>query len=133
MGTLLLTLSAGVLGGAVALGLALAAILVRSEGRSRAGKPLGAVHGAAGLIGFGLLIASLSRDTSGRALRGVASGTASFGLIAAVLLAIALLAAGVIVTQRLRHRAVPVLVVAVHATIAITGFVILLAYVSVPN
>ena len=91
--------------------------------------PLGAVHGSAGLIGLGVLIAALGPGVH----RGAASGTASFGLIAAVLLAIALLAGGFIATQRMRRHAVPVLAIAVHVTIAITGFVILLAYVSIPN
>ncbi len=64
--------------------------------------------------------------------RGVAEGAGSFGVIAAVMLALALLAALAIIAAQMRRRTPGMLVVAIHATLAIAGFVVLAAYVSMP-
>jgi hypothetical protein len=55
-------------------------------------------------------------------------GVGAFGRIAAVLLAMALLAGLAIVAIRLRRRRVPGLVIGIHATLAVSGVVILAAY-----
>jgi len=60
--------------------------------------------------------------------RGVAMGVGAFGRIAAVLLALTLLAGLGILVVRLRRRRVPALLIGMHATIAISGVVVLAAY-----
>jgi hypothetical protein len=56
-------------------------------------------------------------------------GTAGFGTIAAVLIAAAaLLGAGFLATRLLRRRPLGLLI-GIHATLAVSGFVILTAYV----
>ena len=84
---------------------------------------LGAMHGGLGVIGLGALLLALRGPP-----RGVAMGVGSFGQISAVLLAMALLAGLAILIVRLRVRRVPGLVIGIHATIAISGVVILAAY-----
>jgi hypothetical protein len=90
-------------------------------------KPLlGALHGALGAAGLALLLLTLQGPR-----RGEAMGVGSFGFFAAVLLALALVF-GLFVLLLLR-RASPAagFMIAVHATMAITGYVLLLAWVSV--
>jgi hypothetical protein len=90
-------------------------------------KPLlGALHGAVGAAGLLLLLVALQGPR-----RGDAMGVGSFGIFAAALLAVALVL-GVFMLLLLR-RASPMagFVIAVHATVAITGYVLLLAWVSV--
>ena len=55
-------------------------------------------------------------------------GVGSFGAIAAVLLAVALLAGLIILAIRSRARQVSGLIIGIHATIAISGVVVLAAY-----
>jgi hypothetical protein len=79
--------------------------------------PIGAgiAHGTLGVVGLGLLLF---------ALRGPARGVdASFGTASAALFAGAALTG--VVMLRLRRKAI---VMAVHAGIAITGYVLLLAW-----
>lgn len=85
-------------------------------------------HGLLGAAGFAVLLLGLRGPP-----RGVAEGAGSFGVIAAVMLGLALLAALGIIAAQFRRRAPGVLVVAVHATFAIAGFVVLAAYVSMPS
>jgi hypothetical protein len=83
----------------------------------------GALHGLLGLAGFGVLVLALRGPPRGQAL-----GVAEFGRIAAVLLGVALLAGAVVLATLLRYRRVPGLVIGLHATIAVSGVVILAAY-----
>jgi hypothetical protein len=85
--------------------------------------PFGASHGVLGAIGFVALLLALRGPP-----RGEAMGVGGFGRIAAVLLAMALLAGLAIFAMRLRHRRTPGLIIGIHATIAISGVVILAAY-----
>jgi hypothetical protein len=55
-------------------------------------------------------------------------GVGDFGRVAAALLAVALILAFPIILVRLRHRRIPGLVIGAHATIAVSGVVILAAY-----
>jgi hypothetical protein len=108
---------------AVALGTALAVLHLRSKTAPPAPWRLAALHGVLGIGGLCCLILSL-----GGPPRGAEFGVASFGAIAAVLLAMAALAGiGVLLTHRLRRRRAGTLI-AVHATLAVSGFVILAAY-----
>jgi hypothetical protein len=85
--------------------------------------PFGALHGALGFIGLVILLLALRGPS-----RGIAMGVGSFGRVAAVLLAMALLAGLAILVVRLCYRRTPGLLVGIHATIAISSVVILAAY-----
>jgi hypothetical protein len=111
-----LLLIAGLLGGA------LGALHMRAE-RSPSGWQFGALHGLLGVAGFVALLFALRGPE-----RGEAMGVTAFGRIAAVLLASALLAGSAILLARLQHRRVPGLLIGIHATIAVSGIVILAAY-----
>jgi hypothetical protein len=83
----------------------------------------GVLHGCLGAGGFAALLLALRGPP-----RGVAMGVGSFGAIAAVLLGVALLAGLIMLAIRARARQVPGLIIGIHATIAISGIVILVAY-----
>ena len=78
----------------------------------------GVAHGTVGMIGFGVLLFALRGPP-----RGVDSGAGSFGTLAAVLFAGALLTGGLL--GLIRRKGV---VMTIHAGIAITGYVLLLAW-----
>jgi hypothetical protein len=81
---------------------------------------VGIAHGTIGVVGLGLLLFALQGPA-----RGVDAGVASFGTTSAALFAGAALTG--VVMLRMRRRAI---VMAVHAGIAITGYVLLLAWYS---
>ena len=110
-------LVAGVLGGVLAMA------RLRASGTALPGWPIGAVHGMLGVIGLAALLVALRGPP-----RGVAMGVGSFGRIAAGLLAIALIAGLGILVGRVRRRRVAGLIVGVHASVAISGIVVLAAY-----
>jgi hypothetical protein len=86
---------------------------------------VGVVHGLVGAAGLGLLVAALQGPR-----RGVAMGVGSFGVVAAVLFGMALtLGLFIPLTVKGSPRVAGV-VLAIHATVAITGFVLFLAWVS---
>ena len=60
--------------------------------------------------------------------RGIAQGTASFGAIAATLFALAALVGGAILATHLRNRRRAGALIGVHAAFAVSGFVVLAAY-----
>jgi hypothetical protein len=111
------------------LGLALLAGSVAAVMFLRAGRvpvPLAALHGLIGLGGFFWLLLALRGPP-----RGLATGTSAFGAIAAVLIALAAIAGGCILAA---HRVKPRLagtLIGVHATLAVSGVVILAAYLLV--
>jgi len=76
------------------------------------------VHGIVGAAGLIALLFTLRGPA-----RGVAAGVGSFGTVSAVLFAAALLTG--IALFALRHKGI---VMAIHAGIAITGYVLLLAW-----
>jgi hypothetical protein len=106
-----LLLIAGLFGGV------LAALHLRS-GAVPPKAAFGILHGLLGAVGFATLLLALRGPP-----RGAAMGVGSFGGIAAALLVLALLAGLVI-----RRRRSPGLLIGTHATIAISGIVILAAY-----
>jgi hypothetical protein len=81
------------------------------------------LHGLLALAGYALLILAL-----GGPPRGVAAGAASFGLIAAIALALAALPGLLLFAQHLRKRRLAGGLIGLHASLAIAGFVILLTY-----
>ena len=114
-----------VLGIAVLLGSVLAVLHLR-EGATPPPWPLGALHGLIALAGLGLLGIALRGPP-----RGLDQGTGSFGAIAAALIALAALVGLAQLAARLRKRRLSGMLIGIHATLAIGGFVILLAYVLV--
>jgi hypothetical protein len=86
--------------------------------------PLGALHGLIAIGGLGCLVLALRGPP-----RGLDQGTGSFGTIACVLIALAALAGLALLAARLRKRRMSATLIGVHATLAISGFVVLLAYV----
>jgi len=105
------------------LGTALAALHLRAGNAKPPRWPVGALHGLLGIVGLGALLLALRGPP-----RGEAMGVGAFGCIAAVLAAMALLAGVAVLATRLRYRRVPGLVIGLHATIAVSGIVILAAY-----
>jgi hypothetical protein len=87
---------------------------------SRPALLIGVVHGIFGSGALGVLLLALRGPA-----RGVAAGAGSFGSIAAMFLAAALLT-GIMVLVRRRNA--PAVTVAIHSGLAITGYVVLLAW-----
>lgn len=88
--------------------------------------PLGGLHGVVALIGLGCLALALRGPP-----RGVEHGTASFGIIAAVLFVLAALLGARLLAARIFKKRMIGGTIAIHATLAVSGFVILAAYVFV--
>lgn len=112
-----------VLAAAVLLGSGLAVAHLRSEAAAAVPAWLGALHALLGLGGLGLLALALRGPP-----RGLTQGTASFGMISAALIALAALFGGGILARRLRASRAGALL-GIHATLAVSGFVMLAAYV----
>jgi hypothetical protein len=109
---------------AVLSGSALGVMHLQSEGRTAPPFWLAALHVIFGIGGLGCLVLALRGPT-----RGLDQAFGFFGVIAAALIALtALLGAGFIVT-RLRKRRPAGILIGIHATLAVSGFVILAAYV----
>jgi len=108
---------------AVLLGCLLAVLYLRTEGAA-APWPLAALHGLVAVGGLFCLALALRGP-----LRGVEQGTASFGIIAVTLIgSAALIGVGSLVAHLLKRRLSGILI-GIHATLAVGGFVILAAYV----
>jgi len=111
-----LLLSAGLFGSV------LGALHLRT-GRAQPKAAYGVLHGLLGAVGLAVLLLALRGPP-----RGVAMGVGSFGRVATIILATTLLAGLVIATMYFRRQRPSGLLIAVHATIAISGIVILAAY-----
>jgi hypothetical protein len=105
------------------LGTALTALHLRGGPPRPPRRPLGALHGLLGVAGLAALLLALRGPP-----RGEAMGVGAFGRISAILLAIAVVAGLAVLIARLRYRRAPGLVIGIHATIAVSGVVILAAY-----
>jgi hypothetical protein len=89
---------------------------------------VGVVHGSVGAVCVALLwMALLGPDR-----RGVGHGAGAFGWVAFGLLAATLAGGLTILSFYLRHKTVPRLLVATHASVGIAGAVMLAAYFSAP-
>jgi hypothetical protein len=109
---------------AVALGSALAVLHLRSNRTAAPPWPFGALHGILAIVGLGCLALALRGPP-----RGVQQGTASFGIIAAVLFVLAALLGARLLAARIFGKQIGGGTIAIHATLAVSGFVILAAYV----
>jgi hypothetical protein len=112
-----------VLAAAVLLGSMLAVMHLRTDGAVAPSRTFAALHGLAAITGLGCLVLALRGPP-----RGLAQGTAAFGMIAAALLAAAALLGAAFLVARLRRRRLPGLLIGIHATLAVSGFVILTVY-----
>jgi len=119
----MLTASFIILVVAVLLG-ALLAVMHMREHAAPPAWPLGALHGLIAIGGFGGLLLGLRGPP-----RGLDQGTGSFGIIAAVMIALAALAGAALLAARLRGRKLSGALIGVHATLAVSGIVMLAAYV----
>lgn len=107
---------------AVVLGGGLAIHFMRGEEMRRPPWPIGVVHGALGAAGLASLLLVLRNGLPPSGM-----GTTGFASAAAVLLGIALLLGLVIGLRRHRPHG---LLVAVHASLAVVGFVVLWTLIS---
>jgi hypothetical protein len=108
----------------VLLGSVLAVLHLRKDGAAAPPWKVAALHGLLAIAGLGCLAFALRGPP-----RGLDQGTASFGIIAAALIALAaLLGAGFGATRFLQRRPMGMLI-SIHATLAVSGFVILAVYV----
>jgi hypothetical protein len=109
---------------AVVLGTGLALWHLRAtDDASRPPMTIGVVHGCFGAAGLAVLLLVLQGPP-----RGVSAGAGSFGPTAAVMFGAALLF-GVVIW--LRRRNTSAVLMAIHSGIAITGYVMLLAWSAV--
>lgn len=108
---------------AVTSGAVLAVLYLRGTGGR---KPILAIlHGLVAAAGFGFLLVALQGPR-----RGDAMGVGSFGIVASVLLGIALVLGPFISISHRRSLAAGGAVIATHASLAIAGFVVFLAWAS---
>jgi len=113
------------IGAAAILGTGLAVVYLQSEGRRVPHWALAALHGAVAFAGFVLLLIVLAGPPKGETY-----GAPMMGRIAAGFLVFALLTGLLPLNARLRRRRLPLpsLVIGMHATMAISGVVILAAF-----
>ena len=108
---------------AVLLGSVLAVPHLQTEGHAPSWSPA-ALHGLGASSGLGCLALALRGPT-----RGLDQGTASFGLIAIALIALAALVGVGLLAARVFKRRISGIMIGVHATLAVSGFVVLTAYI----
>jgi hypothetical protein len=112
------------LGTAVLLGSVLAILHLHTEGAAAAPWPFAALHGILAIGGLSCLVLGL-----GGPPRGVDQGATSFGIIAVALIGSAALIGVVLFVTHLLKRRLPGILIGIHATLAVGGFVILTVYV----
>jgi hypothetical protein len=107
---------------AVSLGSVLAVPHLQTEGHAPSWPA--ALHGLVAISGLGCLALALRGPP-----RGLDQGTASFGLIAISLIALAALVGVGLLAARVFKRRIAGIMIGVHATLAVSGFVVLTAYI----
>jgi hypothetical protein len=112
-----------ILGIAVLLGALLAVLHLRAADTATPTAALAALHALIAIGGFACLLAALRGPP-----RGLETGTAEFGAIAAVLMGSAALLGGGFVALRLLKRRIAGGLIGIHATLAVAGIVVLAAY-----
>jgi hypothetical protein len=85
---------------------------------------LAALHGLLAIFGSCCLALALRGPT-----RGLDQGTASFGMLATALIVLAALAGVGLLVARAFEKPITGVMIGIHATLAVSGFVILLAYI----
>jgi|GEM_PF-2011955 len=89
---------------------------------------IGLLHGAGGALGAAVMVAALV--VSGPSAHAVRMGAGAFGGFSAVLVGAALVAGLAILATHLRRRAVGRGLVAAHGLLAISGYTLLLTYLT---
>ena len=112
-----------ILGVAVLLGSVLAVLRLQTEG-STPPWSLAALHGFLAVGGLNCLALALRGPP-----RGLDRGVASFGIIATSLIALAALIGVALLATRIFKTQISAMMIGIHATLAVGGFVILTAYV----
>ncbi len=119
----MLNLATVMVGLAVVVGSVLAVLTLRAGSAAGMKVALATLHGLLAIAGLGVLIVALGGPS-----RGGSMGTGSFGMIAAVALALAALVGFAMLAVHLRRRRLPGALVGIHATLAVSGFVVLVVY-----
>jgi hypothetical protein len=113
-----------ILGIAVLVGSLLAVLHLRTDEGAMPPMWLAALHGLLAIFGLSCLALALRGPT-----RGLDQGTASFGLVATALIGLAALAGGRLLVARAFRKRITGGMIGIHATLAVSGFVVLLAYI----
>lgn len=121
----MLTDAAFVLIGAVTLGALLAVVQLQAPGKPPISWAVAMLHGVLGAAGLAMVLAAPA------AARGAETGTTGFRAVAVGLLVIALLLGVLILRARIARRRLSFTLVGVHALFAISGVVLLGAYLAV--
>jgi hypothetical protein len=108
---------------AVLLGSVLAVLHSQREG-STPPWALAALHGLLAIGGLSCLALALRGPP-----RGLDNGVASFGIIATLLITLAALIGVALLAKRIFKTRIAGIIIGIHATFAVSGFVILTAYV----
>ena len=87
----------------------------------------GLAHGAGGLAGLVVLVEALRGPLTAHATR---MGAGKFGVVSAALMAGGLLAGAAILVTQLRHKPVSATLVAAHGMLGITGYTLLVTYLT---
>jgi hypothetical protein len=88
---------------------------------------VGLLHGVGGVVGFAVMVAALQVPAGAHAVR---MGVGRFGWFAAFLVGAALLAGLVILATHMRRLAVPNSLVATHGLLAVSGYTLLVTYLT---
>jgi len=110
---------------AVLLGSVLAVLHLQTESTTPPWS-LAALHGLFAIGGLSCLALALRGPP-----RGLDQGVASFGIIATLLITLAALIGAALLATRIFKTRIPGIMIGIHATLAVGGFVILAAYVLV--
>jgi hypothetical protein len=114
-----------ILGIVVLIGLGLGSLYMMHETPPKRAMPVGWLHGVLGATGVVVLFMALRGPA-----RGVAQGAGAFGWVSGVTLAVTLAGGLLILLIHMRRRAVPPLLIAMHGTLGVAGYVLLAAYFS---
>jgi hypothetical protein len=117
----------GVISAAVLIGLVLGSLYMIKEEPPPRVMLAGWAHGALGALGVALTLLALRGVP-----RGVKQGAGSFGWLSGTILGLTLAGGLLILIIHLRRKQVPTLLIAMHATLGIAGYVMLAAYFSMP-
>jgi hypothetical protein len=119
----MLTAAFIIFGVVVLLGAVLAVLYLRTKSAAPPW-PLAPLHGVLAIIGLSCLALALRGSA-----RGLDQGTASFGMIAAALFTLAALVGAGFFAAHVFKRQITGTMIGIHAALAVSGFVILAAYV----
>jgi hypothetical protein len=121
----MLIAAVSILGIVVLIGLVLGSLYILYESPPTRVMTIGWLHGVLGATGVIVLLLALRGPA-----RGVAQGAGAFGWVSGAMLTATLAGGLLIVLIHMRRRAVPPLLIAMHGTLGVAGYVLLAAYFS---